>query len=78
MTNVGLVMFVSQALQVLVVSLAVGGFFVAFGYNNLVVDMRSGPYASMWTPLPSGWTVIVSAPASAKASRNGSIGEIIR
>lgn len=29
--NVGLVMFVSQALQVLVVSLAVGTFFVAFG-----------------------------------------------
>lgn len=29
--NVGLVLFVSQALQVLVVSLAVGGFFVLFG-----------------------------------------------
>jgi hypothetical protein len=29
--NVGLVMFISQALQVLVVSLAVGAFFVAFG-----------------------------------------------
>ncbi len=29
--NVGLVMFVSQALQVLIVALAVGGFFVAFG-----------------------------------------------
>jgi hypothetical protein len=29
--NVGLVMFVSQALQVLVVSLALGGFFVVFG-----------------------------------------------
>jgi hypothetical protein len=29
--NVGLVMFVSQALQVVVVSVAVGAFFVAFG-----------------------------------------------
>ena len=29
--NVGLVMFVSQALQVLVVSLALAGFFVVFG-----------------------------------------------
>jgi hypothetical protein len=36
--NVGLVMFVSQALQVLVVSLAVGAFFVAFGL--LAVDGR--------------------------------------
>ena len=34
--NVGLVLFVSQALQVLVVSLAVGVFFVAFGV--LIVD----------------------------------------
>ncbi len=34
--NVGLVMFVSQALQVLFVSLAIGGFFVALGV--LAVD----------------------------------------
>lgn len=33
--NVGLVMFVSQALQVLVVSIAVGGFFIAFGVLTL-------------------------------------------
>jgi hypothetical protein len=31
LVNVGLVMFVSQALQVLFVSLAIGGFFIALG-----------------------------------------------
>ncbi len=38
--NVGLVMLVSQALQVLVVSLAVGGFFVAFGALAVGPDVR--------------------------------------
>jgi hypothetical protein len=38
--NVGLVMFVSQALQVLVVSLAVGGFFVAFGALAVGPEVR--------------------------------------
>jgi hypothetical protein len=37
--NVGLVMFVSQALQVLVVSLAVAGFFVAFGLLAIPADL---------------------------------------
>ena len=38
--NVGLVMFVSQALQVLVVSAAVGGFFVAFGALAIGPEVR--------------------------------------
>jgi hypothetical protein len=38
--NVGLVMLVSQALQVLVVSLAVGGFFVAFGALAVGPEVR--------------------------------------
>ncbi|MEX2194946.1 MAG: hypothetical protein WD844_06645 [Thermoleophilaceae bacterium] len=38
--NVGLVMFVSQALQVLVVSAAVGGFFVAFGALAVGPEVR--------------------------------------
>jgi hypothetical protein len=46
--NVGLVMFVSQALQVLVVSLAVGAFFVAFGL--LAVD---GPLVRTWLGNPA-------------------------
>lgn len=39
--NVGLVMFVSQALQVLVVCLAVGAFFVAFGALTVGPDVRA-------------------------------------
>ena len=38
--NVGLVMFVSQALQVLVVCLAVGGFFIAFGALTVGPQVR--------------------------------------
>ncbi len=38
--NVGLVLFVSQGLQVLVVSLAVGGFFVAFGALAIGPEVR--------------------------------------
>lgn len=38
--NVGLVMFVSQALQVLVVSVAVGGFFVLFGTLAIGPEVR--------------------------------------
>ena len=38
--NVGLVMFVSQALQVLVVSAGVGAFFVAFGALAIGADVR--------------------------------------
>lgn len=38
--NVGLVMFVSQALQVLVVSVAVGAFFVAFGALAIGPEVR--------------------------------------
>jgi hypothetical protein len=38
--NVGLVMFVSQALQVLVVCLAVGAFFVAFGALTVGPEVR--------------------------------------
>jgi len=37
---VGLVMFVSQGLQVLVVSLAVGAFFVAFGALTIGAEVR--------------------------------------
>ena len=40
LVNVGLVMFVSQALQVLVVSLAVGAFFVAFGALTIGPQVR--------------------------------------
>ena len=39
-TNVGLVMFVSQALQVLIVSLAVGVFFVVFGALAIDAGLR--------------------------------------
>ena len=38
--NVGLVMFVSQALQVLVVSLALAGFFVVFGALTIGPEVR--------------------------------------
>jgi hypothetical protein len=38
--NVGLVMFVSQALQILVVSLAIGAFFVVFGALAVGPDVR--------------------------------------
>jgi hypothetical protein len=38
--NVGLVMFVSQALQVLVVSVAIGAFFVVFGALAVGADVR--------------------------------------
>ena len=37
--NVGLVMFVSQALQVLLVAVLVGGFFVAFGALAITPDV---------------------------------------
>ena len=40
LVNVGLVMFVSQALQVLFVCLAVGAFFVAFGALTVGPDVR--------------------------------------
>lgn len=40
--NVGLVMFVSQALQVLIVSVALGAFFVAFGLLAINDDVRIG------------------------------------
>ena len=40
LVNVGLVMLVSQLLQVLVVSLAVGGFFVAFGAIAIGPEVR--------------------------------------
>ena len=39
--NVGLVMFVSQATQVLIVSLALGGFFVAFGLLAINDEVRA-------------------------------------
>jgi hypothetical protein len=38
--NVGLVMFVGQALQILVVCLAIGGFFVVFGALAVGADVR--------------------------------------
>jgi hypothetical protein len=38
--NVGLVMFVGQALQILVVSLAIGAFFVVFGALAVGADVR--------------------------------------
>ena len=40
--NVGLVLFVSQALQVLLVSLAVGAFFVAFGMLTIDAEILRG------------------------------------
>ena len=39
--NVGLVMFVSQALQILVVSVAIGAFFVVFGALAVGADVRA-------------------------------------
>lgn len=45
--NVGLVMFVSQALQVLAVSLAIGGFFVALGVLAVDPQITEG-----WTGTP--------------------------
>jgi hypothetical protein len=47
LVNVGLVMFVSQALQVLFVSLAIGGFFIALGV--LAVDAE---ITESWTGAP--------------------------
>ena len=49
--NVGLVMFVSQAVQVLIVSAALGAFFVAFGLLAINDDARpagSGTPATSW------------------------------
>lgn len=40
--NVGLVMFVSQAVQVLIVSIALGAFFVAFGLLAINDEVRAG------------------------------------
>ena len=40
--NVGLVMFVSQAVQVLIVSLALGAFFVVFGLLAINDEVRAG------------------------------------
>ena len=54
--SVGLVMLVSQALQVLVVSLAVGGFFVAFGALAVGPDVRESWIGSEGNVLLSlGW-----------------------
>jgi hypothetical protein len=52
--NVGLVMFVSQALQVLVVSIAVAGFFVAFGLLAMpagLIKLWAGQYDALITVL---------------------------
>jgi hypothetical protein len=52
--NVGLVMFVSQALQVLVVSIAVAGFFVAFGLLAMpagLITEWAGRYEALVTVL---------------------------
>ncbi len=52
--NVGLVMFVSQALQVLVVSVAIAGFFVAFGLLAMpagLITEWAGRYESLVTIL---------------------------
>jgi hypothetical protein len=52
--NVGLVMFVSQALQVLVVSLAVAAFFVAFGLLAMpagLIKLWAGQYDALITVL---------------------------
>jgi hypothetical protein len=53
--NVGLVMLVSQALQVLVVSLAVGGFFVVFGALAVGPEVRDS-----W--IGSNGTVLIDVP----------------
>src|SRR5687768_11503691 len=44
--NVGLVMFVSQAVQVLIVSVALGAFFVAFGLLAINDEVRTGWFGS--------------------------------
>ncbi|MDP9135660.1 MAG: hypothetical protein M3N56_12645 [Actinomycetota bacterium] len=49
--NVGLVMFVSQALQVLVVSLAMAGFFVVFGALTIGPEVRESWIGSRGTSL---------------------------
>ena len=46
--NVGLVLFVSQSLQVLLVALAVAGFFVVFGMLTINADLIAG-----WTDDPA-------------------------
>ena len=58
--NVGLVMFVSQALQVLVVALAVAGFFVVFGALAIGPEVRES-----WI----GSTGRLSAPRSRCSAR---------
>jgi len=49
--NVGLVMFVSQALQVLVVSLALAGFFVVFGALTIGPEVLDSWIGSDGTPI---------------------------
>jgi hypothetical protein len=49
--NVGLVMFVSQALQVLVVSLALAGFFVVFGALTIGPEVRESWIGSRGTAI---------------------------
>jgi hypothetical protein len=51
--NVGLVLFVSQALQVLVVSAAVGGFFVVFGALTIGPEVRDAWIGSAGNSLVS-------------------------
>jgi hypothetical protein len=53
--NVGLVMFVSRALQVLVVSLAIGAFFVVFGAFSMELDV-----IELWIQKPTD--VLLSIP----------------
>lgn len=50
--NVGLVLFVSQALQVLVVSLAIAGFFVVFGLLAISPEVLESWTGSRGSPVP--------------------------
>jgi hypothetical protein len=63
--NVGLILFISQALQVLLVSLLVGGFFVVFGAIAVTEPVREiwlqGPGDILFTVDLPGQTVEVTA-----------------
>ncbi|MDQ5895177.1 MAG: hypothetical protein QG596_1438 [Actinomycetota bacterium] len=60
--NVGLVLFVSQSLQVLLVALAVAGFFVAFGMLTINADLIAG-----WTKDPA--VVLVEFPLAGRQAQ---------
>jgi len=71
--NVGLVLFVSQALQVLVVSLAIAGFFVAFGLLAIGPDVLEA-----WVGTRTGDAVLGLGDASVLGLRIHLTAELLR